>query len=423
MEKIIIKGGKALFGDIKISGAKNAALPIIISALLTADEVELSNIPSLVDIKTLYKIFKTLGVTVEELPKGKVKIRADRISSLTAEYDLVKMMRASVLVLGPLLTRFSKCKVALPGGCAIGARPVNFHLDALQKMGAKIEIEDGYINASVQGRLQGAEITFPRISVGATENILMAATLAEGTTVINNAAAEPEVEDLARLLIKMGAKISGIGTNCLTVQGVERLYGATHMVIPDRIEAATYMIAAAITKGKITLHGVMPGHITAVIDIMRRMGVDITFHPLSHTITSDATSSHIVAANVATDVYPAFPTDVQAQIMALMLVAEGTSIITENVFENRFMHVPEMQRMNADISFINDTSVSIKGGRTLKGAPVMASDLRASAGLVLAALAAEGTTEIERVYHLDRGYERLEEKLTACGADIKRVDE
>ena len=249
----------------------------------------------------------------------------------------------------------------------------------------------------------------------------MAASIADGVTVINNAAIEPEVEDLARLLIKMGAKISGIGTNCLTIRGVERLYGTTHLVIPDRIETATYMIAAAITKGRITLHNVIPAHFVAVTDVMRKMGVEITCDSISGTVISDATASHIVATNVETDVYPAFPTDAQAQIMALMLVADGASVVTENVFENRFMHVPEMQRMNADISFINDTSVMIKGGRPLKGAPVMASDLRASAGLVLAALAAEGITEIERVYHLDRGYERLEEKLSACGADIKRI--
>ncbi len=423
MEKIVIKGGKALFGDVDISGAKNAALPIIAATLLTKDEVCLSNIPSLVDIKTLCKILRTLGAKLDDSVCGQVKVLADNITFLTAEYDLVKTMRASVLVLGPLLARFGKCKVALPGGCAIGARPVNFHLDALRKMGADIEIQDGYINASAKGGLKGAEITFPRISVGATENILMASCLADGITVINNAAIEPEVEDLALLLVKMGAEISGIGTNRLIVHGVKELQGTSHAVIPDRIEAATYMIAAAVTKGKITLHNAIPEHVAAVTDVMRTMGVNVQCDDASHTIISDATKSEITSAQVSTDVYPAFPTDVQAQIMALMLVANGTSIVSENVFENRFMHVPEMQRMNADISFINDTSVSINGGKPLNGAPVMASDLRASAGLVLAALAANGTTEISRVYHLDRGYENLEQKLSACGADIKRIKE
>lgn len=421
MEKIIINGGNTLNGTIGISGAKNSALPIIAASLLTEEEVSLSNIPCLADVSTLFKILETLGAKVDILGHGMIRINPSGIDSFVAPYELVKTMRASILVLGPLLTRFSSCKVALPGGCAIGARPVNFHLDALEKMGASIEIEDGYVKASVKGRLKGTEITFPRTSVGATENILMAASLADGITTINNAAMEPEVSDLARLLVKMGAEISGIGTSRITIKGKSALHGANHKIIPDRIETATYMIAAAITRGRIVLQNALPEHVMAVFDVMNRMGVSIYGDSSNNIITVDASNSHIVGTSVSTDIYPAFPTDAQAQIMALMLTADGTSSVSENVFENRFMHVPEMQRMNADISFITDTSVSIKGGSKLRGAPVMASDLRASAGLVLAALAAEGVTTISRVYHLDRGYENLEDKLTACGADIRRI--
>lgn len=422
MQQIKIQGGKALSGDIDISGSKNAALPVITACLLTDEQVNISCIPELADIKTLYDILTLLGVKITRTSQHSATFQADNITSLTAPYELVKTMRASVLVLGPLLARFKSCKVALPGGCAIGVRPVNFHLDALEQMGAKIEIEAGYINASVNDSLKGAVITFPKISVGATENTLMAASLAQGTTVINNAATEPEITDLANLLVNMGADIQGIGTHTLTVKGVKRLHSATHKVIPDRIETATYMIAAAITRGCIKLHKACPKHIQSVIDTLNIMGANVTQDDDAGTITCNAKDCKLKAVNITTEVYPGFPTDVQAQIMALMLTAEGKSFISETVFENRFMHVPEMQRMNADITFINDFTVAVNGGAKLTGAPVMASDLRASAGLVLAGLVAEGTTLIDRVYHLDRGYENLENKLALCGADICRID-
>jgi len=419
MDKIKVTGGIPLFGTVAISGSKNAALPIIISSLLTDGVLEVSNIPVLADIKTLYKILEGLGVHIDRIDDHTTSFTAANISELTAPYELVKTMRASVLVLGPLLSRFGECQVALTGGCAIGPRPVNFHLAALEQMGADIVIEEGYIKASVKGRLKGANITFPKISVGATENTLMAATLAEGQTVINNAAMEPEITDLALCLKAMGADISGIGTSCLTVNGINKLNEAKYSVLPDRIETATYMIAAAITGGKLTLTDTRSGDVTAVSEALKKMGVGIT--ETDSTITVDGRNRTLIGIDIVTEPYPGFPTDVQAQIMALMLTAKGGSTITETIFENRFMHVPEMQRMNADIRFINDTSVAIAGESKLKGAPVMASDLRASAGLVLAALAAEGDTLIERVYHLDRGYEALESKLSACGANIVRL--
>ncbi len=421
MDKIKVTGGTPLFGTVPIGGSKNASLPIIMASLLTDGVLEVSNIPVLADIKTLYEILKVLGVRITHIDDHTTSFNAAHISELTAPYELVKTMRASVLVLGPLLSRFGECQVALPGGCAIGPRPVNFHLAALEQMGADIAIEEGYIKAIVKGRLKGANITFPKISVGATENTLMAATLADGQTVINNAAMEPEITDLALCLKAMGADITGIGTSCLTVNGKDKLGGAKYSVLPDRIETATYMIAAAITGGKLTLTDTRPGDVTAVSEALRKMGVEIT--ETDDTITVDGRDRNLVGIDIVTEPYPGFPTDVQAQIMALMLTAKGGSTITETIFENRFMHVPEMQRMNADIRFINDTSVAIAGESKLKGAPVMASDLRASAGLVLAALAAEGDTLIERVYHLDRGYEALEAKLSACGANIVRLHE
>ena len=421
MDKIKVTGGTPLFGTVPIGGSKNASLPIIMASLLTDGVLEVSNIPVLADIKTLYEILKVLGVRITHIDDRTTSFNAAHISELTAPYELVKTMRASVLVLGPLLSRFGECQVALPGGCAIGPRPVNFHLAALEQMGADISIEEGYIKASVKGRLKGANITFPKISVGATENTLMAATLVDGQTVINNAAMEPEITDLALCLKAMGADITGIGTSCLTVNGKDKLGGAKYSVLPDRIETATYMIAAAITGGKLTLTDTRPGDVTAVSEALRKMGVEIT--ETDDTITVDGRDRNLVGIDIVTEPYPGFPTDVQAQIMALMLTAKGGSTITETIFENRFMHVPEMQRMNADIRFINDTSVAIAGESKLKGAPVMASDLRASAGLVLAALAAEGDTLIERVYHLDRGYEALEAKLSACGANIVRLHE
>ncbi len=419
MDKIVITGGKPLFGSVTISGAKNASLPIITAALLTDEVLSLNNIPDLADIRTLHKILAALGVKIAQKTEHSWEYKADGITSLTAEYDLVKTMRASFLVLGPLLARFGSCQVALPGGCAIGARPVNFHLDALAAMGAKIEIKDGYVHASVDGKLKGAVIDFPRVSVGATENTLMAAALAEGQTVINNAAMEPEITDLAECLCSMGADISGIGTPRLVINGVKALHQASHSIIPDRIESITYAIAAAITRGNIEVKRANLSHITAVAEALTAMGAEIT--ETADGFICSATGKEIQGIDIVTTPYPGFPTDAQAQIMALMLTAKGQSSINETVFENRFMHVPEMQRMNADITFKDAYSVIVSGSSELKGAPVMASDLRASAGLVLAALAAQGETTIDRVYHLDRGYEDIEAKLSACGADIRRI--
>jgi len=422
MDKIKVTGGIPLFGKIRISGSKNAALPILTASLLTEKPLTISNIPALADIKTLFTILTTLGVKIEHInDKHEAILTANNITSLTAPYEQVKTMRASVLVLGPLLSRFGKCKVALPGGCAIGARPVDYHLAALEKMGAKITISEGYINAEVTGKLKGTNITFPKVSVGATENILMASTLAEGTTIINNAAMEPEITDLAKCLTSMGADISGIGTSCLTIKGKNSLHDCKYTVLPDRIETATYMIAAAITKGKLTMTNAHPDDLVAVSDALIKMGAEVT--NTTDTITVNGENRNLQGIDIVTEPFPGFPTDVQAQIMALMLTANGSSTITETIFENRFMHVPELQRMNADIKFLSDTSILINGNCSLSGAPVMASDLRASAGLVLAALAAKGTTTIERVYHLDRGYEALESKLGACGADITRIHE
>ncbi|MBR7158332.1 MAG: UDP-N-acetylglucosamine 1-carboxyvinyltransferase [Alphaproteobacteria bacterium] len=420
MDKIVINGGKALFGKVKISGAKNASLPLITASLLTDKPLFLHNVPDLADIRTLHKILASLGVKVTQKAEHSWEYQADGITSFTAEYDLVKTMRASFLVLGPLLARFGECKAALPGGCAIGLRPVNFHLDALREMGADIEIQEGYVYATTYGkRLKGAEITFPKVSVGATENTLMAATLAEGTTILNNASIEPEITDLAECLQSMGADISGIGTSRLVINGVESLHEATHSIIPDRIESITYAIAAAITKGKIEITDARLDHITAVADALTAMGAEIK--PLPNGFSCSGEGKEIKGIDIVTTPYPGFPTDAQAQIMALMLTAHGQSTINETVFENRFMHVPEMQRMNADIQLTDAFSVTIAGSSELKGAPVMASDLRASAGLVLAALAAHGETVIDRVYHLDRGYEDIEAKLSACGADIRRI--
>ena len=426
MDRIRIVGGQPLRGEIVISGAKNAALPLMAASLLTEETLTLANLPHLVDIATLANLLAQHGVAIglnghaeNGGHDGRVlEMTAARITSTLAPYDLVRKMRASILVLGPLVARAGRAAVSLPGGCAIGTRPVDLHLMGLEALGAEIELREGYVHASAPNGLAGAEIVFPKVSVGATENLLMAATLAKGETRLVNAAREPEVTDLAECLIKMGAKIDGLGGDRLTVQGVERLGGATHSVIPDRIETGTYAMAAAITDGSLELVNARPDHLEAAIAVLRDAGVEAT--PTNRGMTVARANGALRAVSVATAPHPGFPTDLQAQLMALATVAEGRSVISEQIFENRFMHVPELARMGANIT-IDEAEARIEGPRDLAGAPVMATDLRASVSLVLAALAAEGETILNRVYHLDRGYERLEEKLSACGAEIERI--
>lgn len=422
MDSIRIVGGHRLNGKIKINGAKNAALPLMVASLLTKDDLVLYNLPHLADIVTMTRLLTQHGVqmTLQYIDKEALVLNAGKVTNLKAPYDIVRKMRASVLVLGALLTRFGKAKVSLPGGCAIGTRPVDLHLAALEKMGAQIEIKEGYIVAfAPDGRLNGAEILFPKVTVGGTENILMAAVLAKGTTVIHNAAREPEITDLAKCLIKMGAKITGLDTSTLVVEGVDSLHGAEHSVITDRIEAATYAIAAAITRGRIEMTNTDISYMAAVARILTELGVQLIETPDG--FIADATDAYLIGTDVMTQAYPGFPTDVQAQMMALLATASGASLITETIFENRFMHVPELVRMGANINVHGTSSAIVRGVKRLSGAEVMASDLRASASLVLAGLQAEGETIVNRVYHLDRGYEDLEAKLAACGADIKRV--
>ena len=429
MDKLVITGGKPLKGEIRISGAKNAALPLMAACLLTEGELRLANVPHLSDISTMSNLliqhgvdFELDGCLDEEEHEGEViLLKAKNITNFEAPYDIVRKMRASVLVLGSLLARFGKAKVSLPGGCAIGTRPIDLHLKALEQMGAIIELEEGYINAYVKGKLQGAEITFDKVSVGATENIVMAATLAEGTTILNNAAKEPEITDLVNCLIKMGAKIEGIGTDKLTIEGVKSLNGANHSVIFDRIEAGTYIIAAAITNGEIKLTHIKSEYMNSTLEKLENAGVSIEKCGEGE-IIAKRKGKDIISVNADTQPYPGFATDMQAQLMALMTVANGTSIINELIFENRFMHVSELTRMGSDITVEGHTAV-VKGVKQLKGAQVMATDLRASSSLVLAALAAEGETHIGRMYHIDRGYERIEEKLSALGAKIERMRE
>lgn len=428
MDRIRICGGSKLKGSIRIAGAKNAALPLLAASLLTDDTVTLANLPHLVDITTLASLLGQLGVEIEmngHAPNGghtgrALSLTARRIADTTAAYDLVRKMRASILVLGPLLARAGEAKVSLPGGCAIGTRPVDLHLKGLSQLGAEIELETGYINARAAGGLKGAHITFPMISVGATENVLMAATLAKGETVIENAAREPEIGDLARCLVAMGAVIEGIGTETLCIQGQERLHGAQHEMVSDRIETGTYAMAAAITDGEIELLGARLDLIGAVAETMQAAGVSLA--ETNQGVKVSRTNGALKGVDMMTEPFPGFPTDLQAQFMALMATAEGASMITETIFENRFMHVPELMRMGANIN-LHGTSAIVRGVARLSGAQVMATDLRASVSLVLAGLAAEGETVINRVYHLDRGYERLEEKLAACGAEIERLKE
>jgi UDP-N-acetylglucosamine 1-carboxyvinyltransferase len=414
LDKIVVRGGKSLHGNVTISGAKNAALPVLTAALLTEETCTFSNIPDLVDIKTTYKLLRNMGVQIEG--NSTIQISAEKITNSEAPYDLVKTMRASILVLGPLVARMGKARVSLPGGCAIGARPVNLHIKALQDMGASVELHGGYIEAKAD-RLKGADIYFDLPTVTGTENIMMAAVLADGTTVLNNAAREPEIVNLAEVLRGMGAKISGAGTDVITITGVTSLKAADASIIPDRIEAGTFMIAAGITNGEINILGCNSQHLEALINKLRDTGMTIA--PIDGGLKVSA-GPKIHSVDVKTIPYPGFPTDLQAQIMAYMAIGSGLSVITETVFENRFMHVSELIRMGADIT-IQGGSAIVRGVPTLYGAQIMATDLRASASLILAALVAEGTTEISRIYHIDRGYEGIEKKLSALGADIKRV--
>ncbi len=421
MDRIRIRGGRQLKGEIQISGAKNAALPLMATCLLTDQDVRLDNVPDLADITTMTHLLVQHGVevTTRHSTKGRsIIFSGANISDTTAPYDLVRKMRASVLVLGPLVARHGEAKVSLPGGCAIGTRPVDLHIRGLQQLGAEIELKEGYIFASARKGLVGAEVTFPKVSVGATENLLMAATLAKGETQLINAAREPEITDLANCLVSMGAKIEGIGTNQLRITGVESLHGTTHRVVADRIEAGTYAMAAAITGGEVELIGVHHDLIASAAATLAQAGVQITETPRGLRISR--ANGALTGIDVMTEPYPGFPTDLQAQMMALMTTAEGASMITETIFENRFMHVPELTRMGASIN-VHGASAMVRGVKKLTGAPVMATDLRASVSLVLAGLVAEGDTILNRVYHLDRGYEKLTHKLSACGAEIERL--
>lgn len=417
MDKLIVSGGRPLRGEIRISGAKNAALPVLVASLLTDKPLRIGNVPHLQDITTTMELLGRIGVRLVVDEKMVVEADASNITSLRAPYELVKTMRASILVLGPLLARFGEAEVSMPGGCAIGSRPVNLHIKGLEAMGAEIGIKEGYVKARA-GRLKGTRIFMDMVSVTGTENIMMAATLAEGTTVIENAAREPEVVDLAKCLVNMGAKIRGAGSDEIIIEGVEALGGGYHEVIPDRIETGTYLVAAAMTGGKIKLRDVQPSHLEAVLDKLREAGAEITTG--NDWVCLDRQNRELKAVNIRTAPYPAFPTDMQAQFVALNCVAQGTATITESVFENRFMHVLELQRMGANIDMRGNTAI-VHGVERLTGAPVMATDLRASASLALAGLVAESDTVVDRIYHIDRGYECIEEKLAQLGARIRRV--
>ncbi|KMZ13238.1 UDP-N-acetylglucosamine 1-carboxyvinyltransferase [Candidatus Burkholderia humilis] len=416
MDKLVITGGTQLSGEITVSGAKNAALPILCASLLTADDVHLSNVPNLKDVRTTLELLKQMGVRSEVTGDGRVTLNASKVDKLVAPYEMVKTMRASILVLGPLVARFGEAKVSLPGGCAIGARPVDQHIKGLQAMGAEINIEHGFIQARAK-RLKGARIVTDMITVTGTENLLMAAVLADGETIIENAAREPEVSDLAHLLVKMGAKIDGIGTDRLVIQGVEKLNGAKHDVVPDRIEAGTFLCAVAAAGGDVTLRHVSPHLLDAVTAKLREAGVSIEEGDDWMRVRMNKRAD---AVHIRTSEYPAFPTDMQAQFMALNAIANGTSQMVETIFENRFMHVQELNRLGASITIDGNTAL-VAGVEKLSGAKVMATDLRASASFVIAAMCTEGETLIDRIYHLDRGYDRMEAKLTAVGADVRRI--
>ena len=425
MDSMRIRGGKPLVGKIHISGAKNAALPLMAASLLSDEPLTLGNVPHLADITTMANLLGQHGVGLSldgsgvNTPTGRVMVlHAKDITSITAPYELVRKMRASILVLGPLVARAGEAKVSLPGGCAIGTRPVDFHLKALEQLGAEVILDNGYIHARApKGGLRGGEVVFPMVTVTGTENIMMAATLAKGETTIVNAAREPEVVDLAHCLIAMGAKIEGVGSDRLRITGVDRLHAARHNVVPDRIETGTFVMAAAITNGDVELIGAKLEHLSSVAKILAEAGVSMD--PTAQGLRVRRTNG-LCGVDVMTEPYPGFPTDLQAQMMALMCVAEGASMITETIFENRFMHVPELHRMGANIN-VHGSSAMVRGVPQLTGAPVMATDLRASVSLAMAGLVAKGETVLNRIYHLDRGYERLEEKLAACGADIERI--
>ncbi len=416
MDKLVIQGGVPLAGEIRISGAKNAALPILCAALLTEEPLIVSNVPHLRDVTTTLELLNQMGMQVSVNDKMRVELTASKLHNLVAPYELVKTMRASILVLGPMLARFGQAKVSLPGGCAIGSRPVDLHIKGLQAMGAEIDIEHGYILARAK-RLKGARIFMDLVTVTGTENLMMAAALADGTTVLENAAREPEVTDLAHCLIAMGARIEGVGSDVITVHGVERLHGAAYPVMPDRIETGTFLVAAAATGGKIHLRDTRADILDSILDKLRDAGAKISHDDTSITLEMDRP---VQAVNVRTAPYPAFPTDMQAQFMAMNTVAQGTATVTETIFENRFMHVQELRRLGANIEVEGNTAV-VRGMPKLDGATVMATDLRASASLVIAGLIAQGETTIERIYHIDRGYECIEEKLSQLGARIKRV--
>ena len=418
MDKLLIKGGVCLQGEIRIAGAKNSALPILASTLLTHETVQICNLPHLFDITTMIELLGCMGVEPVIDEKLNVEVNSSTIKHFSAPYELVKTMRASILVLGPLLARYGEAEVALPGGCAIGSRPVNLHISALQAMGADIVVEDGYIKASVEGRLKGAHIFMDIVTVTGTENVMMAATLADGVTIIENAAREPEVVDLADCLVKMGAVISGQGSDTITITGVQELFGCSYSVMPDRIETGTYLIAAAATRGHIKVKDTRPGILEAVLSKLEQTGADIKVGDSWIELNMHGKRPKSVSLRAAP--YPAFPTDMQAQFTALNAIADGTGSITETVFENRFMHVHEMNRMGADI-VVEGNTVIVKGVDTLKGAPVMATDLRASASLIIAGLVSDNETVVDRIYHIDRGYECIEEKLQLLGAKIRRV--
>ena len=418
MDKLLIKGGCELHGEIYASGSKNSALPILAASLLADTPLKVGNLPHLNDVTTMLELLGSMGVDVMLSDDMEVQVDTSSIDNLNARYELVKTMRASILVLGPLLAKFQKAIVALPGGCAIGSRPVNLHIDAMRAMGADINIEDGNIIASVDGRLKGAKIMFEPVSVTGTENVIMAACLAEGTTVIENAAREPEVIDLANCLIGMGAQIEGAGSDVITVNGVDRLNGTTFSVMPDRVEVGTYLTAVAMAGGKVKIKQAKPEYLSSVITKLESAGAFFILEDDSVEISMKKRKPN--AVSLTTGPYPSFPTDMQAQFVSLNSIAEGNSTVTETVFENRFMHVQEIARMGGNITLKGNTAV-IEGIEKLKGAPVMATDLRASASLVLAGLVAEGSTVIDRIYHIDRGYERIEEKLKMLGADIERI--
>jgi len=416
VDKLRIRGGRPLEGEVRVSGAKNAALPIMCAALLSAQPLRLSNVPQLMDVRTMAKLLRQMGVAVEPAADGRMALQAARISEPTAAYDLVKTMRASVLVLGPLLARCGQAKVSLPGGCAIGQRPVDQHVKGLQAMGATIAIEHGYMHATAE-RLRGARIVMDMVTVTGTENLMMAATLAEGTTLLENAAREPEVLDLARCLGAMGARIEGAGSDLIRIQGVASLGGAEHQVMPDRIETGTYLAAATAAGGRVRLVGAAPEALDATLEKLREAGARIGIAAAAIEIEASGRPKPV---SVRTAPFPGFATDMQAQFMALASIADGTAVITETIFENRFMHALELRRLGADIS-IQGNSALVRGVERLQGATVMATDLRASAGLVIAGLVAEGETLVDRIYHLDRGYEALEKKLSALGARIERI--